>query len=236
MAPASALNSWAAAFGESEQVSAAMIAARARPAALTATARMIREGRSIAAIGPVGRGARNRTMVQFRPGNAGRYAPAAAGRVGVGGGESAAGGVLRGRLDPGPIGDANQFGERYRAHLLHHPAAVDFDRLFHSAEIGGDNLVELSGDDALEDLALARGERRQPPFDGAPLRARLPHGPVLFDRGAACGEQLPVAERLGDEVHGARFHRPHARRKVALAGGDDDRAPAARCRALLIPL
>src|SRR5437899_10703311 len=125
MASASALNSWAAAFGESAQVSAAMIAARARPAALTATARMVREGRSIAAIVPVGRGARNWTMVQFRPGNAGRYAPAAAGRVGVGGGESAAGGVLRGRLDPGPIGDANQFGERYRAHLLHHPAAMD---------------------------------------------------------------------------------------------------------------
>src|SRR5207245_5041264 len=40
------------------------------------------EGRSIAAIGPVGRGARNWTMVQFRPGNAGRYAPVAAGRVG----------------------------------------------------------------------------------------------------------------------------------------------------------
>src|SRR5690606_1094076 len=72
-------------------------------------------------------------------------------------------------------------------------------------------------------LAFARRQieiaapQRGPP--GA-LRSRRP---VLGDRRADGGEQSRVAERLGQEVHGAMLDRAHRGRDVAVPGYEYDR-------------
>src|SRR3954463_2172154 len=45
--------------------------------------------------------------------------------------------------------------------------------------------------------------------------------PVFLQRRADCVEQILVAERLVQELDGARLHRPHRHRNVAMAGDED---------------
>src|SRR6185312_3120447 len=57
--------------------------------------------------------------------------------------------------------DLEQVGDRVRVELFHDVGAVRLDRLDADAEVVGDLLVEPPGDDALEDLRLARRQARQ---------------------------------------------------------------------------
>src|SRR5262249_60418392 len=60
---------------------------------------------------------------------------------------------------------AAELGHGFRAHLLHHPAAMDFDRLLGRAQLHRDLLVELSGDDEREHFTLPRRERADPALE-----------------------------------------------------------------------
>ena len=55
--------------------------------------------------------------------------------------------------------DRDELGERVRFHLLHDFAAVQFDGAFRQVQVGGDLLVQSSGDDQRKHLALAGCER-----------------------------------------------------------------------------
>src|SRR5262249_25539658 len=65
------------------------------------------------------------------------------------------GGVDR---DAEPFGHPDQVRQRTRRHLLHHPGAMDLDRLLADAQLPGDLLVDQAGGDQREHLALAGGE------------------------------------------------------------------------------
>ena len=132
------------------------------------------------------------------------------------------------------VGDLHQLGDRRDPHLLHHVRTVRLDRALGGAEIGGNLLVELAGDDAGEDLALARRERlvagaqRTQPFPGRP-RLR-----IARERGPHRSEQRIAADRLREEVDRPGFHRAHAHRDVAVPGEEDDRQPHLQLRERLL--
>src|SRR6476619_6432578 len=48
--------------------------------------------------------------------------------------------------------------QRLHAHFLHHPAAMDLDRLFDRAQISGNLLVEPPRDNVRKHFPLARGQ------------------------------------------------------------------------------
>src|SRR6185369_17022211 len=66
------------------------------------------------------------------------------------------------RQHPHALDQPRQLRERLDVHLAHHPGAVDLDRLQRRAELVGGLLVEPAGDDAVEDLSLARGQAGEP--------------------------------------------------------------------------
>ena len=60
----------------------------------------------------------------------------------------------------GPLGKRNQFGKGLDLQLLHHPVAMGLDRALGRAQYVGNLLVGLAANDKIEDLALARRQRR----------------------------------------------------------------------------
>src|SRR3954453_23134631 len=68
---------------------------------------------------------------------------------------------LRGRvprLDADFHRETREAGHRVDVQFLENAGAVQFDRAFGDVQVGGHLLIELAGDQALEDLPLAIGE------------------------------------------------------------------------------
>src|SRR5690606_11086936 len=86
---------------------------------------------------------------------------------------------------------------------------------------GGDDLVGLSRHQAFEYLVLALRKTVKPRGDRSEFAVRDTLGP--FERGFDRIENGLLIERLLDEVDGARLHRFHGQRHVAVAGDDDRR-------------
>src|SRR5262245_52187884 len=127
-------------------------------------------------------------------------------------------------------GEADQVGHGAHAQLAHHAAAMDLDGLFHCPELMRDLLVQPAGNHVREYLALARRERRQPLAQHGELAMMAARRRIPVCRARHRSEQLPVVERLGQEVDGACLHGAHARRNVADAGDEDDRPVDAAAR------
>src|SRR5262249_62027393 len=94
-----------------------------------------------------------------------------------------------------------------RLHLGHEIRAINLDRTRADAEVMGDLLVGVPGNETLEHVALALRQRREPTFDIAALGlARL----VLFEsverRSHGCQQDL-VVERFFEEIDSADLHR-----------------------------
>jgi hypothetical protein len=104
---------------------------------------------------------------------------------------------------------------------------VHFDCLFHGAEVEGDLLIQLAGDDLLEHFALARGEACDTGADVVQFDACLTRVAIVLQRTANCREQVDVFHWLGEKVGGAALHRLHAHRHVRAAREEDDRQHAA---------
>src|SRR2546425_8884427 len=68
----------------------------------------------------------------------------------------------RGRDDAEARGGPHELGHRPRLHLVHHVAALLLDGDLARPQLGGDLLVEQTGDDAGHHVALSRGERGVP--------------------------------------------------------------------------
>src|SRR5262249_7634246 len=117
--------------------------------------------------------------------------------------------------------EVHQFGHGPRLHLRHHVPALLLDGRFGSAQLAGDLLVEETGDDPCQHIALSWGERSVP----APkLRALLTlhtDRPVALDSASNGVEHLLLAERLRQELDGARFHSPDRHGDVAVTGDED---------------
>ena len=108
------------------------------------------------------------------------------------------------------------------------PRPMNLDGLLHGAQVRGDLLVQLSGDDVLEHLALAGREGVEALLDALQFPPFRPRDAVLFDRRLDCLDQVPFVGGLGEKIAGAALHRPYTRRHVAVARKEDDgrRAPA----------
>src|SRR5438270_1606396 len=120
------------------------------------------------------------------------------------------------------VGKADELGEPGGLHLPHDLAAMHLDGHLADPELAGDLLVEPAGDDEAQDLSLAGGQglKACPQFGEAHLVGAA--DAVLFKRDTDRIEQILVAERLGQKLDGARLHRPHRHRDVAIAGDEDD--------------
>src|SRR5439155_13823872 len=77
--------------------------------------------------------------------------------------------------------------------------------------------------DELHDLALPRGEPREPLAELLALRLGAAHLAVQLEGVGDAVEQSLAAEGFLDEVDGSRLHRPHRRRYVAVSRDHDDR-------------
>src|SRR5215471_2941150 len=121
---------------------------------------------------------------------------------------------------------ADELGDGLCSHLLHHPAAVDLDGLERGPQLRGDLLVEEPGGHALEDLPLARRQRREPPQDLGSLGALAAARPILLQRQADGLEKLLVLHRLQKKVHGAPLHRLDTAGNVAASREEEDRQVA----------
>src|SRR5438067_9063601 len=121
------------------------------------------------------------------------------------------------------VGKADELGEPGGLHLPHDLAAMHLDGHLADPELAGDLLVEPAGDDEAQDLSLAGGQGLEagPQFGEAYLVGAA--DAVLFKRDTDRIEQILVAERLGQKLDGARLHRRHRHRDVAIAGDEDDR-------------
>src|SRR5262249_33814495 len=144
-----------------------------------------------------------------------------------GGSHAAAGnGGKSGRGGPGEadlLGHPHQLGHRARAHLLHHAAAVDLDRLLRGAELRRDLLVQHPAHDERHHLALARRQRRDVLLDDRALGGLPARGAILDDRALGRVQQIVIVERLREEVDGAALHGARRDRHVAVAADEDDR-------------
>src|SRR5262249_6161495 len=125
--------------------------------------------------------------------------------------------------DAEPRSEMHQLGHGASLHLRHHVSALFFDGRFAGAELAGDLLVEQTGDDACQHIALSWGKRSVP---AAKLRAVLAFyadRPVALDTTSNGVEQLLLAEWVRQEFDRARFHGPDRHGNVAVAGDEDDR-------------
>src|SRR5438128_8229590 len=133
-------------------------------------------------------------------------------------------------------GDTDELGEVPGLHLGHDLTAVNLDGLLGDSELARDRPVRPPRHDELQDLALPRGGPREALAELLALRLGAAHLAVHLEGVGDAVEQALAAEGFLEEVDGARLHRPHRRRYVAVSRDHDDREPdvAAGERALEI--
>src|SRR5215470_10393293 len=90
----------------------------------------------------------------------------------------------------------DQRGSRADLHLLHDTTAVDLDGLLGRTELGSDLLVQHSGRDQLEYLALARSETREAAHEILALAMLRAPKCIPQQRLAYCGDELRALHRL----------------------------------------
>src|SRR5438552_12307333 len=120
-------------------------------------------------------------------------------------------------------GDTDELGEVPGLHLGHNLTAVNLDGLLGDSELARDRPVRPPRHDELHDLALPGGEPREALAELLALRLGAAHLAVHLESVGDAVEQALAAEGFLEEVDGARLHRPHRRRDVAVSRDHDDR-------------
>jgi len=95
-------------------------------------------------------------------------------------------------------------------------------RGFGGSEFSGYLFIEQAGNHPGQHLALARSERFQALPEHCGLRLPLSPGAVTIQRLVNRIQQILVAEGLGQEFDGSRFHCPYRHADIAVAGDKDD--------------
>src|SRR5580704_15751208 len=99
---------------------------------------------------------------------------------------------------------------------------MNLDRGFTGSDLGGYLFVEQTGYHKRQDFTLPRCQQFETLADHRDLSLTAPPGTVLFQRDLNRIQQVLVAERLGQELDGSRFHGSHRHGDVAVAGDKDD--------------
>ena len=101
------------------------------------------------------------------------------------------------------------------------------DRALADAEVCGDILAGVTGEDQFHDLPLPGSEPRDVASRFLPPRDQLARISRLFERARDAGQQFITADGLLDEIQSARLHRLNRHRHVAIAGDHDGGQPIA---------
>jgi hypothetical protein len=136
-------------------------------------------------------------------------------------------GWLRGDCRRGLHRQTNCFGEATDTQSLQHPGAVHLDGSHADAQIQGDDLVPVADGECIENLPLARAERRNPlsRCRGFAIPSRWPrYSQRLLDR----AEEAFIVTRLLNEIDRTRLHCLHGCRYIAVPGHHDDRQTKAQ--------
>ena len=99
---------------------------------------------------------------------------------------------------------------------------MDLDVLFPGAEVGGNLLVELAGDDVLHDLALAWCEAGQADSQGRGLQDGLVSGLRRLKGGAHGPDQRSRIHGLGEEIGRTDLDGAHTHGYVTVPGEEND--------------
>jgi hypothetical protein len=111
---------------------------------------------------------------------------------------------------------------------------MHFDGVLAGAEVAGNLLVELAGNDMFHHLALARREACEPLLElGHFGRPFVLFGSAL-QRSSHGTQEVGIVDRLGEEIHRAGLDSLHAHRDVAVPGEKHDRQQYAGVREPLL--
>src|SRR6185369_16566979 len=102
-------------------------------------------------------------------------------------------------------------------------SALLLDGGFARPEVGGDLLVEQTGDNPGHHVPLARRQRGVASAERRELLPLLTGGAIAFDGLANRIEQILLAKRLREELDRPGLHGPDRHGDVAVAGEEDDR-------------
>src|SRR5262249_58809058 len=91
-------------------------------------------------------------------------------------------------------------------------------------------LVRAPGDDQRHDVPLARRERRETPLQSRDELGVFAPDAIAIDPCLHGIEQLLLAQGLGQELDGSRFHRPYGHRYVAVPADEYERKLNSRFR------
>src|SRR5271170_7757104 len=99
---------------------------------------------------------------------------------------------------------------------------MDLERHLADAELRRRLLVEQPADDQRHDLTLARRKQREPLPHPVELRPTLAIRTISRDGRMDCVYEVPLAERLGEEIDGAGPNRANRGGDVAVSRQEDD--------------
>src|SRR6516164_143415 len=101
--------------------------------------------------------------------------------------------------------------------------AVNLYRDLAHADLAGHLLVHQSGSDEGHHLELARREHFELGLELGHAFFLLPPLAVALQRIGDGIQEILIAERLGEEIDGARLHRSYRHGDIAMGGDEDDR-------------
>jgi len=104
---------------------------------------------------------------------------------------------------------------------------MHFDCRFSNAQVTGNFLVQLAGDDMLEHFPLARCERVETRADLGEFSVFRAGDSVSFDGCANRCEQIFVLHGFGEEIKRAVFHRLHTFRNITVTSEKNNRQDTA---------
>src|SRR5262249_47542787 len=104
----------------------------------------------------------------------------------------------------------------------HDMAAMHFDGDFAQPDLGCDLFAHQPARDQAHDFALALGQRREMRLQVGNRTLMLTPPLVALDCGRDSIEKILIAKGLGQEIDGARFHRPHRHGDIAMAANEYD--------------
>ena len=99
-------------------------------------------------------------------------------------------------------------------HFFHHPVTVGFDGALGRAQRVADLLVGMTANDKLEDLPLARRQRRKMPADDIEPVPCVARRFMMRDRPLDSTKQLIGRYRLGQNIVGTRLDCPYGCRRI----------------------
>src|SRR5258707_11335577 len=117
---------------------------------------------------------------------------------------------------------SNQFCQGFVPHFPHHVAAMNLDGDLADPELKSDLLIEHTRNHQAHDFALARAQGLVTFSQPGIVTLLAAPDSVAIQSLLDCVQQVLVVERLGQKLHGTRFHGLHRHRNVSVTGNKNN--------------